>query len=169
MIWRKSVSIVALLVLCSPFISLSQDSLNVSLVADLYGSWGVIKDITLFDNYACAADYSMGIHFMDVADPENPVELDRLTTPGFCTCLVEDEDRLYAGSGETIRLYTLTDPENPLLIGEHDANSDIEGLHIADDILHAVTDDGTYHTIDVSDPVNPLHLGTALIIVSNVV
>ncbi len=123
------------------------DLLSVAVEGDLAycgrGSAGVLVvdlsdpsapvDITLFDTpgsangtdvdgnilYVAMGTSGMGIY--DVTDPMAPVSLATGATSGFCTYVQERDGRAYACDGDGLRIFDVSFPSSPALMGSYNA------------------------------------------------
>lgn len=112
----------------------ASDPENLTILGDCRIDLGsAAKSLEIFDNYAYISS-SRGISILSLATPQNP-ELIHQDISRVSSRLYLFEDKLIAGSSASgILVYSLENPERPVLTGEYDVPSYAIGICIEDDI-----------------------------------
>ena len=118
---------------------------------------GVTTDIfnnvkTLDDIAYCATDF--GLVLMDVSDKENPTVLRRIETNGTGRGIEIRDSLLYFCDGSAgLKIYSLSEPTEPIRIGECREASGASRVILRDD--YAYVSCGGMAIIDIADPTTP--------------
>ncbi len=123
------------------------------LTTDIFNNVQVMSDIAY-----CATDF--GLVLMDVSDKENPVVHSRIETNGFVKGLELRDSLLYLCDGYAgLKIYSLHDPEIPLLIGECVDCVGAGRIILRDDYAYVSCGRSGMSVLDVSDPTTPEQIG----------
>ncbi len=129
--------------------------------------WGFSKDGR---EYAIIALTEQGVSIVDVTDPANPVETSFITIPGgggrLYHCKYYNGYMYAVMRPGPLQIIDARDPANAQVVLEYDTNiNEIYSIFIADSIAHLTDvespDANIKHIfLDISDPLNPVELGT---------
>lgn len=129
--------------------------------------WGFSKDGR---EYAIIALTEQGVSIVDVTNPANPVEVSFITIPNgggrLYHCKYYDGYMYAVMRPGPLQIIDARDPANAQAVLEYDTNIDeIYSIFIADSIAHLTDvespDENIKHIfLDISDPLNPVELGT---------
>jgi hypothetical protein len=119
-------------------------------------------DILLADGLAYVSDNSLGIGVVDMSDPDDPQVIGSVD-PGRGIqdlALSEDGSTLYAaGGGGGVMVFSLDDPESPLLIDSIELEGSVLSVAVGGARLWAV-DQLNLAAFDLAEPRTPRLLGT---------
>jgi len=110
--------------------------------------------------YAYVAGGSAEVWYVvDVSDPDNPFHVRTLDSDGPAESILVEDDRLYLGRASGFDIYSLTEPDDPALLGQFSQ----AGLGYITCMVYR--DDRLYispglSVVDVSNPASPRLLGT---------
>jgi hypothetical protein len=109
-------------------------------------------DVDIQDTILCAADAFNGYHFLNVADPANPVEFLHYDTPGFVFCATFDENYIYIGDGDSMIVYDITDVTTPVQIASMYMPGTTRDIEVSGQYAYVADYEAGVHIFDVSDP-----------------
>ena len=136
----------------------SEISKNINLLSEIepYCSY---FDVVVSDTVAyCTNEY--GLVLINVANPEDPQLIRRISTPGIANGLALRDTLLYLCDGyEGLKIFTISDLLNPLEIGRCVTGSFTYMIDIENDIACITHKDDYLYTIDIGDPKEPEILG----------
>lgn len=128
-------------------------------------------DINLFDTpgsangtdidgnilYVALGNDGLGIY--DVTDPLAPISLASASTDGFCTYVQERDGVAYACDGNGLRLFDVSIPDTPALLGAYSAGGSCYEMCFTDNpgIVYLAGLPGMV-SLMISDPANPIAL-----------
>jgi hypothetical protein len=135
-------------------------------------------EIVVANDIAYLAGYWSGLRVIDVSDPEAPVELGTLDTPGnafgiaVADALVYLADRGSVSDNESIpsslRIIDVSDPTAPFMVGAVEVSSLATDVAVVDDIAYLTVQGFEHypgvgpsglHVFDVSEPSAPVEIG----------
>jgi hypothetical protein len=75
---------------------------------------------------------------IDLSDPENPLNIDRIDTPGLVTSVLVSQNRLYVGLApfSRVRIYEVAAAQSPMLLGEFSTAGPVEAMRLDGNELH---------------------------------
>ncbi len=117
-----------------------------------------VAGIDVVGNLVFAAEDQCGLRIIDISDPDNPVTVGQLDTPGNATDVVVDGDFAYLADNPGLRIIDISNPTLPVLrsvlfgVGGNDI-AFAEGYAYV-----AAWAEGVY-VVDVSDPEHPVQVG----------
>ncbi len=83
--------------------------------------------VAMSDNAAYVANFGNGLQITDISDPENPVMIASVNTPGYAWGVAVTEDTAYitwnyhtSGPGGGLQIINIKEPENPVTVGSVD-------------------------------------------------
>jgi hypothetical protein len=133
---------------------------KLKLIGELnYGYW--VMKIDVLDTLAACGGYYYDVHLISVANPTKPKYITSITMPP--SMVVEDiflRDTLLFVNGDYggIKIYSTSSPGSPALLWEKYYTS-CEASYPFGKILF-VSDYSTLHAFDISEPKNPIELGS---------
>ncbi len=93
---------------------------------------------------------------MDVSNPENPQRLREIPTEGCARGILIQDTLLYLCDGyEGLKVYSISEPLNPVIIGQCEDLLDTRKIDIQDGFAYVTNERGGFNIIDISDPRNP--------------
>jgi hypothetical protein len=122
---------------------------------------GYAWQVQLAGEYVLLMDANGGLYVLDVSQPAEPVlaaHYDELRATGLD---VEDNLAYLAGSSQRLSIYDISQPTSPTFLGRWEAVPSAQKVTVVGDVAY-VTTFGTVEMIDVSNPPEPLGIGTAL-------
>jgi len=119
--------------------------------------------------------YDYGIHIVNVTDNENPTFVGRCDTPSFSQNLVVSAEYVFASSGSSLAIISLSNISDPTVINTSwMACSSWDHLFVDGDYAFAVDSEYGLQAMDISNPydlrntiINPDALGYSLIVIGN--
>jgi len=137
----------------------SQDSLNVSMVAEVV-FWDGLNEVVKSGNYLYASAGAEGLHIFDVSDPEDPIEVGCCNTPGFVEEIVLSGNIAYVADDTCgLRAIDVSDPYHPFEIGCYNTAGHAHGLEARNDYVYLADGWQGFRIVDVSNPANPTETG----------
>ncbi|MGD8752558.1 MAG: hypothetical protein PVG14_14105 [Anaerolineales bacterium] len=146
---------------------------------------GQPNDLELLGDFIFVADGDTGVRIINIGNPSRPYEMGSIDTPGDAVGLDVVGEYLYiADSGEGMRIVNISNPISPVEVGGYNSPGDARTVAVVelfdesvpeqtgtDEAAIEVTDasqriayiaDGSsgLHLLDVSDPGNPVLLGS---------
>ncbi len=119
-----------------------------------------ISYIATHDNLAYVYERRVGIHAFDVSDPANPIPLAIMPETDNVYALAATNGLLFVARNSTgILIYDTSDPTNPTLISTIEHTGVLSDVVIDADRLYYLQS-GTLRIADISDPSNPIEIGT---------
>jgi len=158
-------------------------------VARLEGIAGAVTtpnatDMILTQNTLYASQGNLGISIIDVSDPEQPKRIDDQSIFEPVAAMAVSGHTLFVGSEDSIRIYSVLDPQHPILLSSLNlpdenvlllapmnkvlfagANTCESGCWAKDDCYYYC--DNYLRAIDVSDPNNPTLMGSVPVSADN--
>ncbi len=156
-----------------------------AFLADYYGGLQVVKisqsiepriilrenyfvaynSIAIAGNTAYLTKVGSEIQIVDISDPLNAVYHDIFSLPLAATArgIEVHGDLLYvtvAGTGGGLYILDITQPRDPVLIGQYTGGDASENVTVANEIAYLTHNLGNLDILDVSDPTNPVLLFT---------
>ncbi len=121
---------------------------------------GRVYDIIISENAAYLATNQQGVVILDVSNPDNPQLIHRIEIPSVCCKLLLQDDVLFVKLEEHLRIYNVSNLENPGLICEmeHPGSWGL-GLVLSDDMLFISSWECGLQIFDVSDLEHPVRIG----------
>lgn len=89
---------------------------------------------------------------MDVSDPENPEQVERMNIPGRVTAVETSGDRLYVGTSphNTVRVYSVVSGQSPVYEGQFQVEGEPEKMKVMGTLLHVSLHEGPGHNFCAS-------------------
>jgi len=156
---KHFLTFVLLVSLCGS--AFGQDSLGVRKISSIFDNWDNVDDVAFTGDYAVIATGSSGFRIVSLTGDNAPqiVSGDQANPNGAYEVRI-DENRAYVSTSEFIRIYDISDPFNPIQIGEYDAQFPINSYEVKNNLLLInVTNQHTgrldrVEIFDVSNPAN---------------
>lgn len=119
---------------------------------------GSARDLFLTSNNIMFVAHSSGVVIFDVNEPNNPIELSKITLPGVKEVAIRS-NLLYIATGfNGFYLYEVSDPEEPLFISSWKGSYEINGIAVISKFVCLATDGGL-EIIDLTFPSRPFKGG----------
>jgi hypothetical protein len=141
----------------------AQDSLGMSRVSAL-DYWNSVEDIAIVGSIAYVTTGVTGLHVIDISEPSHPIVVNNIPVSGssyyYCGMDVAG-NRLYVSSWRGAAVFDISNPTNPVFLGEGGNPQGFEALSFCDIFVfedYAIVEhnDGIPDISDVSDP-NDIH------------
>lgn len=139
--------------------------LNPSLISTFNNSTRY-TDIALAGPLLYLAAGSDGMVVVDVSDPQNPVQIGAVDTPGYSVGIKLQSEIAYIADASGIHAIDIHDPKAPVIIGTFPTDGECFAIEISNQILYAVdsgfdiNEDYGLHIIQASDPANMVELSS---------
>ncbi|MCX6641736.1 MAG: hypothetical protein NTW14_14820 [bacterium] len=157
--WRITIILILALALTSVGIH-AQESQNVTLVGQLDLSSGVANRVAISGNLAYVADGSAGLRIIDVSNPEIPVEIGNLDTPGDAHGIAVSGSYAYvADQFSGLRIINVSNPAAPVETGYFDTPGEAFDVTVRDNYAYVADAGSGLRIIDVSNPASPQETG----------
>ena len=112
-------------------------------------------------NYLYAANGSLGISVVNIADPASPREVASLVTPGYAWRVAVVGATLYVAARDAgLRIIDISDPLHPRGIGFYDTPGTAIGVAVAGGYAYVGDGSAGVRVIDVSNPAAPVEVGS---------
>ncbi|HEX7345045.1 MAG TPA: T9SS type A sorting domain-containing protein [bacterium] len=155
-----SCSILALILLGLTCPAAAQDSLNVSLVGQLYGDWDYAWHIAIQEGYAYLATGATGLAIVSVADPTSPEITSFYDTPGFARGVAVQGSYAYvADELGGLRVINISNPALPVETGSCSWPNAAWRVAISGDYAYVVVGFGGLRIVNISNPAAPVQVG----------
>ena len=133
---------------------------SVPILPSLAGSLvmpGDSRDIAVYNNFAYTADMASGIGIVDVSDPSNPVLVKSLD-PGQVQAVTVNDSKLFVGEGRSLIIYDITNPVDPVLLGESNVNGLVQDIVVSGENAYVTTDLIGMEVFNISNLENPVSI-----------
>ncbi|MCP4342407.1 MAG: hypothetical protein GY799_26900, partial [Desulfobulbaceae bacterium] len=136
----------------------------------IIGSWsGDVaspRAVTVIGDTAYVADGPGGLKVIDVSNPESPVKIGAVDTPGNALDVAVIGDTAYVACGgydewSGLQIINVSSPESPLIIGSVDTWGYANSVAVIEDMAYVADSPGGLKVIDVSNPESPVIIGDA--------
>ena len=118
----------------------------------------------VYNNTAFVANGHCGITLINITDILNPIEISSTLTKGVAVDVLKDSNILYVAEADSgIQIFGIINPSQPVLLSEHCSNNSWDGYLKLDKYQNYLYTGGggwINDIIDVSDPENPVLVGT---------
>lgn len=115
---------------------------------------GYQRDVRLAGDWAHMVDFSRALNVVDISDPEQPFLRSRIVDE--VRSAVVRDNLAYVVVGEPgLRIYDLTDPANPFMIGQCDLTGYAWDLEVNGDFAYVCTFHEGLQVVDISNPAQP--------------
>ncbi|MFC2136058.1 T9SS type A sorting domain-containing protein [Bacteroidota bacterium] len=122
--------------------------------------WVGYSHIDASDNYLYVAESENEILIFDIANINNPQKIASIPTTQFITDLVVDDNLLFIGTFDYLKIYDISDPHNPSAISAINEVNRPTHINVKNGIMVFYDDDiYRYYAIDISNPAAPVILG----------
>jgi hypothetical protein len=126
-----------------------------------YDTPGQAYDVAVQGNYAYVADYTNGLHVVDVTDPENPTSAGSVGFSGGANNIAVDGNYAYlSATFAGLQVVNITDPANPVHVGNYDTPGNAYAVAVLGNLAFIADDTYGLQIIDISDPASPSLIGT---------
>ncbi len=140
----------------------AQESWNVELVGeDILHSIHDLRAVEVSGDYIYVLDDNIGLHVIDVSNPETPVEITTCPLASTGVKIMKYDHYLFIEPASTgLYIVDVNDPCQPEYIGKccddyHFKRCTISGSH-----LYGTTNPNIFRIFDLSDPLEPVELGS---------
>ena len=130
---------------------------SVEYVARYKGSWSA-NEITLAGQYAYVVAGEDGIRIIDVSDPVSPQEIGGFDTPGKAREVAIAGHYAFVADESSLRIVDVADPAHPVEISYFDSPYSAYDVSIVEN--RAYISGWNLVILDISDPFQPIHLGS---------
>jgi len=120
-------------------------------------------DVDVKGDLAFVADYSSGLHIINISDPSNPVEISSYSEVGplHQSFIDLDNDLVYlADQTAGLRIIDVSDPSDPEQIGQFHNGGEIMGVFVSENLAFLSDFDDGIEVVNVSDPTQPVEIST---------
>lgn len=105
------------------------------------------------------ATYTGGLLIVDVADPGQPQVLATVSTSGHTYQSVLAGDLLFVADGSAgLKIVDVGSPASPVVVGQWIGPHSVQEVDLSPGRAHVVDLEGTFHTLDISDPTQPFRV-----------
>ena len=129
------------------------------------GTNGKAYGLAVRDGWGYVADNEMGICVIDLRVLDlNEVELvSWADTPGTARAIALEGDYAYVADGvEGLSVFRIHEGDTPERVAVYDLSGFSEGIAVRDGLCALAANGGGVHFMDVSEPSNPIYLGTTV-------
>jgi|GEM_PF-2092947 len=125
----------------------------------VYDTPGEARDLALNNDYVYIAQSEYGVAIIDVSNPYQPIIAECIDNIGTCLSVDVSQNYLYAVANSDLFSFDVTQPENPLQIGQMTTPGfPIEYIYIHNNVGYGVFsgmfDDKYMYVVDISNPAN---------------
>jgi len=121
------------------------------------------SDVFLAGTAAYLSEYWVGLHVIDLTDPAHPTDAGLIPMEGASHAGAVQGNLLFIGDsrGGGVRIFDISDPLHPHDLSTATTAHYFSGLDVSGNLLAVATIWEGIFIVDVSDPVNPVVVGTA--------
>ncbi len=135
------------------------DPANIKVLGELETP-GYAKDVAVLGSKAIVAEGASGLQVVDVANPALPKLLDRWDSHGKLKDIVLRGDLLLAVDYLVgLVILDMQNPSRPVIVGKIELPG-VSAMDISGSLAHFSVRDGSYFSVDISDPSDPVIVGT---------
>jgi len=124
---------------------------------------GYAHQLVVRDNLMYIGDGQGGLKIIDVTDVSNPVVLNQYTGDYAWDVEVIGNTAFVAngfmGSGDKLTVVNITDPTEPVLLGNHTTVGDATDIEIVENLAFLTTSYAGFTVFNISNHTNPIQLG----------
>ena len=121
---------------------------------------GNANDVRVEGDRVYVADGANGVLIFDLSTPANPTLLGSTVTPGVATDLAVEGDTVFVADESGLAIVDATNPASPVLVGSSATPGRARGVDVEGGLAVVADTRSGIHVFDVSDPGQPLLLGT---------
>jgi hypothetical protein len=122
----------------------------------------LVRDVCISGNLLLAADYTDGVHLIDISTPGAPVLLNTYSGPGIALGVEIAGDLAYlAMQNGDLQVIDISDPAGgPMLVGQgFVVGGSVYDVAVAGDLVYVAVQNQGVAVFDVSDPTSPVLVG----------
>jgi hypothetical protein len=136
------------------------DSIDASYkVSEVATYAGLIKDISIYGNYAYLAGYDYGLVIIDIEDPFNPYVTGNVSLPGNAVQVRINNNHAYLASSSGVRIVNVTNQYSPYEVGYLDNGDYFYGIDVNDTLLYTAEMTNGLKIYNISSPAMPVEIG----------
>ncbi len=113
------------------------------------------KDVKVSTGYACLADGTESLTIINVTDPENPSFVSS-TGGGFAVGVCIQDEYVYMVTSRELSIFDVSNPYNPITIGEKYLSYELMGLAVQDDYVYIADNNRYFLVYDASNLQSPV-------------
>lgn len=122
---------------------------------------GLIEDIVVSGNLACAACGSAGVQLVDISSPAAPAHVNTYDTSGHASGLATSGNLLFVADGVAgLRIIDITNPTTPLLVGAYYTTGPARSVSVAGTVAYLLDSHNGLFLLNVANPAVPALLGS---------
>ena len=118
-------------------------------------------EMAISGDYAYVAD-SNGVAIVDISNPASPSRIATVSENNLDEITING-NHLYvrtSGEGEAIKIYSLSNPEAPVLVGQYPSTSALKHIALSGNYAYLLEENVGINVLDVSNPASPQPAGT---------
>lgn len=153
---KKSIYLLALTLVFLPAIASAQLNIDVLLDGSAFVEWDEANSIAIQGDYAYVTDGEVGMHVVNITDPENLIEVGISRAPGYTRKVVVEGDYAYlANVSKGLLVVDITDPESPMVITGVQIDGRVNDIAIDGNFAYVTGEEGTLNIVEIIDPTKP--------------
>lgn len=130
------------------------DIANINNPSHITDFTGTPSEIVKNNNYLYLASGTVGLIIKDITDPNNPMTVQTINTPGSANGIYLDSQYLYLADGSSILIYDISVPDAPIFLNDYSTSSAYD-VYVTNGIAYISKGTSGFEICDVSDPLNP--------------
>ena len=112
--------------------------------------------VAIVDHYGYVADWGSGLQVIDVAEPESPLIVGSIDTPGNASNVTLVGDHAYVTDGVSgLQIIDVANPANPVIVGSIDTPGNAMDVASVNNYVFVADGASGLQEFDVSEPQNP--------------
>jgi len=120
---------------------------------------GLIRGLAIKDTILVVLQGADGFSVYGITNPANPSELARIFIGQWLNDCVIQDSLLYIAGDDSLRIFNLKDPRNPVFVGGCALPNEGHGVYVQGNYAYLACWNSGMYIYDVSDPSNPQQVG----------
>lgn len=153
---KKSIYLLALTLALIPAFAGAQLNIDVLLDGSALVEWDEANSIDIQGDFAYVTDGEVGMHVVDITDPDNLTEVGVSRAPGYTRKVVVEGDYAYlANVTKGLLVVDITNPESPMVITGVQIKTGVNDIAINGNFAYVTSEDGGLDIVEIIDPTKP--------------
>ena len=121
-------------------------------------------DLVVDSGHAYVVAHENGLRILDIANPENPIEVGYVMTDGYVRSAAVDGDYLFVAASESgLWIFDISDPASPIEVSSLELSASARFVTVSDGLAFITGTDTRGNpllwVVDISSPTNPTQVG----------
>ncbi|NTW90069.1 MAG: hypothetical protein HGB37_04155, partial [Candidatus Moranbacteria bacterium] len=126
-----------------------------------YNTSGAAYGVAVAGRYAYVADFTAGLHIIDISNPASPTLVGTYNTSGNAYGVAVSGRYAYvADHSSGLQIIDISNPASPTLVGTYNTSGEAYGVAVSGRYAYVADYTEGFHIIDISNPASPSLVGT---------